>query len=48
MLIQAVELLDVDLVQGVFRAELVDLVVNLIIDPRLVVVCRVVLHGLPG
>ena len=48
MFIQAVELLDVDLVQGVFRAELVDLVVNLVVDPRLVVVCRVEFHRFPG
>ena len=48
MLIQVVKLLNVDLMQRVLRAELVDLVVNLVIDPRLVVVSRVVLHGLPS
>ena len=48
MLVQLVEFFDVDLTKGVLGAELIDLVVNLVIDPRLVVVYRVVLHGIPG
>ena len=35
-----------DLLEGVCRAELVDLMVDLVIDPRLVVVDRVVLDRL--
>ena len=34
--------------QGVLRAELVDFVMNLVIDPGLVVIHSVVLNGLPG
>ena len=48
MLVQAVKLLDVDLMQRVLRAELVHLVVDLVVDPRLVVVCRVEFHRFPG
>mmetsp|Transcript_8896 Transcript_8896/g.20960 ORF Transcript_8896/g.20960 Transcript_8896/m.20960 type:complete len:331 (+) Transcript_8896:65-1057(+) len=45
-LVERVELGDVHLLEGVCRAELVDLVVDLVIDPRLVVVDRVVLDRL--
>ena len=48
MLVQAIKLLNVDLVQSVLRAKLVDLVMDLVIDPSLVVINCVVLDGLPG
>jgi len=48
MLVKLVELVDVDLAESVLGAELVDLVVDLVVDPRLIVVDRVVLDCGPG
>ena len=48
MLVKDIKLLDVDLVQRVLGAELVDLVVNFVIDPCLVVIDGVVLDCIPG
>ena len=47
MLVELVKLFDVDFVKGVFGAELVYLMVDLIVDPGLIVVNRIVLDGLP-
>ena len=47
-LVEPIELVDVDLLQRVRRAELVDLVVDLVKDPKLVVVHAVVLDGVEG
>ena len=48
MLIKLVELINVYLVEGVLRAELIDLVVDLVVDPSLVVVYCVILYSLPS
>ena len=48
MLVKLIELLNVDLAERVLGAELVDFVVNLVVDPGLVVVDGVVLDGGPG
>jgi len=47
VLVELVKLFDVDFVKGVFGAELVYLMVDLIVDPGLIVVNRIVLDGLP-
>lgn len=46
ILVQLVELVDVHFAQGVLRAELVDLVMDLLENPRAVVVDCVIPHGL--
>ena len=48
VLVQLIELGDVDLVESVLGAELVDLVMDLVEDPGLVIVDGVVLDGLVG
>ena len=48
MLVQLIKLVDVDFMQSMRRTKLVDLVVNLVIDPGLIIVDRVVLDCLPG
>ena len=48
MLVHLIELVDVNFVESVLRAELVDFVMDLVIDPSLVVIDSVVLNGLPG
>ena len=48
MLVKLIELLNVDLAERVPGAELVDFVVNLVVDPGLVVVDGVVFDGGPG
>jgi len=47
VLIKLVKLVDVDLVECVSRAELVDLVMNFVVDPSAVIVDRVVLDSVP-
>ncbi len=47
MLIKLIELVNVDFVQGVLGAELVDFMMNFVINPGLVIVYRVVLHRVP-
>ena len=48
MFIKLVKQVDVDLSQCVLRAELVYFVVNLVVDPGLIVADSVVLDGSPG
>lgn len=48
MFIELIELVNVDLMQGVLGAELVDLVMNFVIDPGLIIVDRIVLHCVPS
>ena len=48
LLVQRVELVDKDLLQGGLTAELVDLVVDFVEDPGFVVLCCVVFHGFEG
>ena len=47
MLVELVKLINVDLMEGVLGAKLVDFVVDLVVDHDLIVADRVVLHGLP-
>ena len=47
MLIKLVKLFNVDIVERVLGAKLVDLMVDLVVDHDLIVADRVVLHGLP-
>eukprot|EP00350_Pseudokeronopsis_sp_OXSARD2_P005258 CAMPEP_0170544962 /NCGR_PEP_ID=MMETSP0211-20121228/3527_1 /TAXON_ID=311385 /ORGANISM="Pseudokeronopsis sp., Strain OXSARD2" /LENGTH=229 /DNA_ID=CAMNT_0010848741 /DNA_START=239 /DNA_END=925 /DNA_ORIENTATION=- len=44
LLIQAIELINEDFLEGVFAAELIDFMVNFVEDPRLVIMDRVVLN----
>ena len=48
MLIKLIELVNVDLMQGVLWTELIDLMMNFVIDPGLVIVDCVILHCVPS